>query len=655
MAEKTPPSIYDLDFAVLDEKKYSKVVSPVSPAEMAAQVEEVSTELVGRVALSTETSGVASPTPISNEQIEVRVDIPRPVESPPPYVSPETLELAQTAVDSLLGRTTKGIVPITMFVDTAFPNRPTKQDYEDFKNALQQDPRLEYLGSRDFQVVSDEATEPYWPGENPHIDMEKAAELAERIIKGIVETGLGKVFSWQLLERVRDDYLNSDESNELLALVASNPEISSFKDGGFSARLSDEELKNLIEERGTLSLDFDRKPDAPDKPITSSQIGRTMKKINRSYAVRKAADLAKRKANPRRRGKRTTKKLQGRVHNKAQRQQKLIARMMESNPPAAVTNSVTKVEVPDIDSIEVDSLLEAPREANEPTVEPQAAVLEKAQQAEPLNVIDYETFVALLDTGGALSVEDSVRVPERQRRPRHSNLLDYVAFAKRQFGDFQDLALLRRAFTHRSYPNEHKEVLEDNERLEFLGDAVLYLAVADHLYKNYLEPEGILTQWRTALVRNAVISAVAEQEGFEKLIRFGRSLKGDNNLQMKQQVLANCYEAVLGALYLTKGVDEVKAFVNRTLMPVLDEIIANEFWKDPKTHLQMLIQKNGNPPPEYRLSHEEGPDHTKVFVVSIYINDELIAEGAGGSQKAAQKEAATNALASLSTQGGAPG
>src|SRR5438132_236167 len=129
----------------------------------------------------------------------------------------------------------------------------------------------------------------------------------------------------------------------------------------------------------------------------------------------------------------------------------------------------------------------------------------------------------------------------------------YKAFADQQFGGFSDLDLLIMAFTHRSYLNEHKESAKaHNERLEFLGDAVLELVVTEHLYNHFEEPEGILTNWRSALVRTESISAAADREGFEPLLRLSRGEKRGSE-RARQQILANCYEAVIGALYLQKG------------------------------------------------------------------------------------------------------
>src|ERR1700754_1080296 len=160
----------------------------------------------------------------------------------------------------------------------------------------------------------------------------------------------------------------------------------------------------------------------------------------------------------------------------------------------------------------------------------------------------------------------------------------YQAFATEKLGiTFGDISLLVTAFTHRSYLNEHKKtVSEHNERLEFLGDAVLELVVTEHLYNNYSEPEGILTNWRSALVRTESISAAAAREDFEPLLRLSRGEKRGSE-RARQQILANCYEAVVGALYLEKGYDAAKKFITTSLLPTLDDILKSGSWLDPKS------------------------------------------------------------------------
>lgn len=220
----------------------------------------------------------------------------------------------------------------------------------------------------------------------------------------------------------------------------------------------------------------------------------------------------------------------------------------------------------------------------------------------------------------------------------------YSDFAKKQFGNFKDIELLITAFTHRSYINEHrKSASEHNERLEFLGDAVLELIVTEHLYGNYSEPEGILTNWRSALVRTESISAAAAREGFEPLLRLSRGEKRGSE-RARQQILANAYEAVVGALYLEQGYEAAKGFIEKTLLNTFKEILENGSWLDPKSRLQELVQNREGFTPEYRVLQEDGPDHDKTFVVGIYVNDEKKGEGEGPSKQDAQVAAATEAL-----------
>src|SRR5437868_13935211 len=165
----------------------------------------------------------------------------------------------------------------------------------------------------------------------------------------------------------------------------------------------------------------------------------------------------------------------------------------------------------------------------------------------------------------------------------------YQAFAKEQIGAaFDDISLLVLAFTHRSYVNEHKKTApEHNERLEFLGDAVLELVVTEYLYANFSDPEGILTNWRSALVRTESISAAADREGFEPLLRLSRGEKRGSE-RARQQILANCYEAVIGAVYLEKGYEAARDYIHKTLLPTFDKILEAGSWLDPKSRLQEL-------------------------------------------------------------------
>lgn len=224
----------------------------------------------------------------------------------------------------------------------------------------------------------------------------------------------------------------------------------------------------------------------------------------------------------------------------------------------------------------------------------------------------------------------------------------YAKFAKEVLEtEFKDLTLLITAFTHRSYLNEHrKTVKEHNERLEFLGDAVLELVVTEYLFKNYDEPEGVMTNWRSALVRTESIGAAAAANGFEALLRLSRGEKRGVG-RAREQILANSYEAVVGALYLDQGYDAASKFIEKTLLTTFDNILKSGSWMDPKSRLQELIQNQEGFTPHYKVLSEEGPDHEKNFRVGVYVEGELRGEGVGPSKQAAQVAAADAALLAL--------
>ena len=224
------------------------------------------------------------------------------------------------------------------------------------------------------------------------------------------------------------------------------------------------------------------------------------------------------------------------------------------------------------------------------------------------------------------------------------DITKYQDFAQTHFGDFGDINLLVTAFTHRSYLNEHKKTAQEhNERLEFLGDAVLEMVVTEYLYTTYKEPEGILTNWRSALVRTESISAAADRESFEPLLRLSRGEKRGSQ-RAREQILANTYEAVIGALYLQKGYEASKDYITKTLLPTFEEILREGSWLDPKSRLQELVQNKDGFTPIYKVLNEDGPDHDKMFVVGVFVDSDLKGEGTGPSKQAAQVAAATAAL-----------
>ncbi len=221
----------------------------------------------------------------------------------------------------------------------------------------------------------------------------------------------------------------------------------------------------------------------------------------------------------------------------------------------------------------------------------------------------------------------------------------YQEFAKDKLGiTFNNIQLLVTAFTHRSYLNEHKKtVSEHNERLEFLGDAVLELVSTEYLYSNFSEPEGILTNWRSSLVRTESISAAASRYDYEPLLRLSRGEKHGTD-RARAQILANSYEAVLGAIYLDQGYDVTKRFITESLLSTFEEILKTGSWMDPKSHLQELVQSQDGVTPQYRILEEVGPDHDKIFTVGIFVGETLRGQGTGPSKQAAQQKAAEAAL-----------
>jgi len=221
----------------------------------------------------------------------------------------------------------------------------------------------------------------------------------------------------------------------------------------------------------------------------------------------------------------------------------------------------------------------------------------------------------------------------------------YQDFAREKLGfEFKNLDYLITALTHRSYVNEHKKsVSEHNERLEFLGDAVLELVVTDFLYRNYSEPEGILTSWRSSLVRTESIGDAGAKLGYEPLLRMSRGEKNGSD-RARQQILANAFEAVIGAVYLERGYDDAAVFITEHILSKLEGILKSGSWRDPKSHLQEVSQRIDGHTPVYKVLSEEGPDHDKVFTLGVYVGDKLMGKGSGSSKQNAQQEAAKAAL-----------
>lgn len=227
------------------------------------------------------------------------------------------------------------------------------------------------------------------------------------------------------------------------------------------------------------------------------------------------------------------------------------------------------------------------------------------------------------------------------------NTEEYQNFAREKLGfEFKDIDLLITALTHRSYVNEHKQsVKAHNERLEFLGDAVLELVTSDFLYRNYDEPEGIMTAWRSALVRTESIGASGEELGYEPLVRLSKGEKHGSE-RAHAVILADCFEAVIGAIYLDQGYETARKFIAKHILVKIDKILEDGSWRDPKSYLQELAQHNDSATPTYKVIGEDGPDHNKTFTVGVYVAKQLKGTGVGHSKQEAEGAAAAEAVKS---------
>jgi ribonuclease-3 len=208
---------------------------------------------------------------------------------------------------------------------------------------------------------------------------------------------------------------------------------------------------------------------------------------------------------------------------------------------------------------------------------------------------------------------------------------------------FNNENLLNTAFVHRSYLNEHKSVKAHNERLEFLGDAVLELVVTEYLYNNYANPEGDLTNWRSALVKTESISEAAARLGFEEFLKMSRGERSSSG-RSRQLILANSFEAVTGAIYLDQGYNKAKEFIDKNILSKLPDIIEQKLYIDSKSLFQELAQEREGLTPRYELVSEEGPDHDKIFEISVRVGEKSWGTGKGASKQLAQQAAAKKAL-----------
>lgn len=223
--------------------------------------------------------------------------------------------------------------------------------------------------------------------------------------------------------------------------------------------------------------------------------------------------------------------------------------------------------------------------------------------------------------------------------------MDFNNLEKKIGVEFKNPALLKQAFTHRSYLNENRHLdIGHNERLEFLGDAVLELVTTDFLYQKYpAKNEGDLTSLRSALVNTITISEVASDLGFNDYLMMSRGESKDTG-RARQYILANTFESVVGSIYLDSGYEAANKFISAFLLPKIDDIVARGLWIDAKSKLQELVQDKFSMTPAYETVKESGPDHNKTFTVVVNYGKGKKVEGSGKSKQEAEQDAARNVL-----------
>lgn len=210
---------------------------------------------------------------------------------------------------------------------------------------------------------------------------------------------------------------------------------------------------------------------------------------------------------------------------------------------------------------------------------------------------------------------------------------------------FSDKKTLLSAVTHRSYLNENRTAeQEHNERLEFLGDAVLELVITDYLFSKYPEkPEGELTSVRAALVNTNTLAEAATRLGINEFLLLSKGESKDMG-RARQYILANAFEALVGSIYLDQGYPSSREFIARSLFDLTDEIVAKRLWQDAKSRFQEMAQEHANVTPSYQTLREEGPDHNREFTVGVYLKNTLVAEGSGKAKQEAEQKAAEKGL-----------
>lgn len=210
---------------------------------------------------------------------------------------------------------------------------------------------------------------------------------------------------------------------------------------------------------------------------------------------------------------------------------------------------------------------------------------------------------------------------------------------------FLNKDLLQQSLVHRSYLNEHRDFpLDHNERLEFLGDAVLELVVTEYLYRTYPNPEGELTNWRAALVNSQMLAVAAHAFEIETYLLLSRGESKDENSKSRNSILANAFEAIIGSLYLDQGFEACRTFLESSILKELPRILENKLYLDAKSRFQEAVQEHSGVTPTYEVLEETGPDHDKQFVVGVFVGEDMIAQGEGSSKHEAQFRAAERAI-----------
>ena len=224
-------------------------------------------------------------------------------------------------------------------------------------------------------------------------------------------------------------------------------------------------------------------------------------------------------------------------------------------------------------------------------------------------------------------------------------MLDFSLLEKKLGLKFKKKEFLIQAFVHRSYLNENPDFyLTHNERLEFLGDAVLELIITESLYQKYpKKPEGELTNWRAALVNAKMLSKIAKRLDLNDFLLLSRGETKEIG-KARQYILANAFEALIGAIYLDQGYKKPQEFIEKNLIKELPEIIKKGLFKDAKSRFQEEAQEGAGITPTYKVLEDWGPDHAKHFIIGVFLDKELIAKGEGSSKQEAEEEAAKNAL-----------